>query len=302
MLFQPNLQEITQQYQYFIFDIWGVIHDGSQLYPGVLPRLEEIRALGKKICFLSNAPRRAKKASLVLHNLGIKPELYDFVLTSGETIFQFLQQSQNNPRELENLIGSQLKTSNGQNYYYYIGPKKDADLLDGLQYLPTTQPEMASFVIATGFDDDNSILAEKLPQLQAAIKHNLPMICVNPDLIVVKQNGAEMLCAGLLAAEYQKMGGRVVYFGKPHPLIYKQLFKLFAITTPQDLKQCLTIGDALETDILGANRNDIDSALIAGGILGRILNTRHGDLPNKAEVMTICQKYQCQPQFVIGKI
>ena len=47
------------------------------------------------------------------------------------------------------------------------------------------------------------------------------MICTNPDLIVDKGNRRE-LCAGSVAMVFEKMGGEVVYFGKPYPEVYNQ--------------------------------------------------------------------------------
>ena len=53
-------------------------------------------------------------------------------------------------------------------------------------------------------------------------KHvNKKMICTNPDLIVDRGNKRE-LCAGSIALVFEKMGGRVVYFGKPFPEVYNQ--------------------------------------------------------------------------------
>ena len=294
-IFCKNIAEIAKNYQYFILDIWGVIHDGNKLYPGVIEQLKYLRGLGKKICFLSNAPRRASKVAAVLNDFGIAADLYDFIITSGEATYLFLEQN----TDLQNLTGNHPK----DNYrYYYIGPEKDADLLNGLGYLAINEANKADFVVATGFDNDLSTIEEKLPQLQAAKQNNLTMICVNPDLIVVRQNGSEMICAGLLALEYQKMGGKVVYFGKPYHLVYEQVFKMFLIEGKTREAKILAIGDGLETDILGANNNGIDSALVAGGILASSLKIKYGELPNADLMQQICDKNHIYPKFVIGSL
>jgi len=51
MIFKENLLEIYQDYTHFVIDIWGVIHDGSHVYPGVIENLKKIRDSGKKIAF-----------------------------------------------------------------------------------------------------------------------------------------------------------------------------------------------------------------------------------------------------------
>ena len=48
------------------------------------------------------------------------------------------------------------------------------------------------------------------------------MICTNPDLIVHRGSSKEY-CAGTIAAIFEKLGGTVVYFGKPYPEIYNFL-------------------------------------------------------------------------------
>ena len=68
------------------------------------------------------------------------------------------------------------------------------------------------------------------------------MICTNPDLIVDKGNRRE-LCAGSVAMVFEKMGGEVVYFGKPYPEVYNQ-------SIDNKNKKILSIGDNLNTCLL----------------------------------------------------
>ena len=84
------------------------------------------------------------------------------------------------------------------------------------------------------------------------------MICTNPDLIVDKGNERE-LCAGSVAMVFEKMGGEVVYFGKPYPEVYNQ-------SIDNNDKKILSIGDNLNTDIKGANLLNYDSLLISNGV------------------------------------
>jgi HAD superfamily hydrolase (TIGR01459 family) len=84
------------------------------------------------------------------------------------------------------------------------------------------------------------------------------MICTNPDLIVDRGNKRE-LCAGSVAMVFEKMGGKVVYFGKPYPEVYNQ-------SIDNNNKKVLSIGDNLNTDIKGANLLNYDSLLISNGV------------------------------------
>ena len=84
------------------------------------------------------------------------------------------------------------------------------------------------------------------------------MICTNPDLIVDRGNKRE-LCAGSVAMVFEKMGGEVIYFGKPYPEVYN-------LSIDNKDKKILSIGDNLNTDIKGANLLNYDSLLISNGI------------------------------------
>jgi HAD superfamily hydrolase (TIGR01459 family) len=287
MEFKNNILELSDSYEYFVFDLWGVIHDGNDLYPGVVEKISQLRQKNKKICFLSNAPRRAYKAAEVLTRLGITKDLYDFIVTSGEAAYFDLKKNQENG----------FKTF-GKNYLY-IGPKKDLNLLDGLDYKMVQQAKDADFAITTGFDDDNSTIDEKLPQLIDAKNYNLPLICANPDFIVVRQNGKEVLCAGILGKEYEKMAGKVIYYGKPHQEVYKMVCELFKIDYSAKI---LAIGDSFETDICGANNFKIDCVLVTSGILANKLEVKFGEKADKNKLEVICTSYNLFPNFVIPSL
>jgi HAD superfamily hydrolase (TIGR01459 family) len=282
-----GIAEIAEKYDYFIFDVWGVVHDGSSLYPQALETFEYLNKIGKKICFLSNAPRRASKVEKTLNDFGITKDLYEFILTSGESGYLDLEQNQKN-----NFVNF------GKNYFY-IGPSKDIDLLDGLDYKKVENPSKADFVLTTGFENEYSKISEKLPLAIQANEFKLPMLCVNPDLIVVKQNGVEMICAGALALEYQKMGGVVNYYGKPFSKVYQMVLEKFSIPSE---KKVIAIGDGLETDIKGANDFKIDSVLVTGGILSKDLGIKFWQVAEDEKLNKICNSYKIFPNYIISNL
>ncbi len=290
MIFLNKLNDIIDSYDYYFLDVWGVIHDGITAYPGVLEAMKLLRAKNKKVCFLSNAPRRASKVAEVLKGYGITTDFYDFILTSGEATYLDLEKNQK-----ENFKNFGKK-------YFYIGPKKDMGLLDGLNYEKVESAAIADFAVTTGFDHDESKLEEKLPQALEAKKHNLPMICVNPDLIVIRQNGNIMICAGTLAQEYERLEGQVIYYGKPFSLVYKIACEIFFNIENREIPKdkIIAIGDGLETDIKGANAFGIDNILVTGGILSKSLGIRYDEVADKSKLEAICNEYQIFPKFVIS--
>ena len=111
---------------------------------------------------------------------------------------------------------------------------------------------------------------------------NKKMICTNPDLIVDRGDKRE-LCAGSVALVFEKMGGEVIYFGKPFPEVYNQ-------SIDNKEKKVLSIGDNLNTDIKGANLLNYDSLLISNGI--------HKDEIKKEGIDIVSKKYEVVVNFI----
>lgn len=275
MNFQTNIARFADQYDAFILDLWGVIHDGTHLYPGVKETLTALRQKGKKIVFLSNAPRRAEKVEERLNELGITPDLYDHVVSSGEVAFHFLAQ----PQDVT------IK-------YFYMGPEKDADLLDGLNFERVDHPFLADMVLNVDLFYPGQQLEELDELLLKMAARNLPMACVNPDIEVVKQDGTHWWCAGAVARRYEALGGEADYFGKPFPEAYEVCRTLLGKIQN---KLILCVGDNPDTDIRGANLMEMDSALVLGGILSRTL----GHEANPFRLKEICDQAGSEPTYVI---
>jgi len=112
------------------------------------------------------------------------------------------------------------------------------------------------------------------------------MICTNPDLIV-DRGGKRELCAGSVALVFEKMGGEVIYFGKPFPEVYNQ-------SIDNTNKKILSIGDNLNTDIKGANLLDYDSLLISNGV--------HKNEIKKDGVEKVSKKYEVVVNFIQSEL
>lgn len=275
-----KLSECVAPYEGLLIDLWGVIHDGIAPYKGAKECLYALRKEGKRIILISNAPRRASRAKKKLDEMGIPEACYDALITSGEVTYGYIKSGNH---------------SFGPSYMI-IGPERDADLLDGLPYTRTMDASQAGFAILTGIDTDDSTLDEKMPELQAARHYNLPMICANPDMVIVRQSGQRVLCAGALAKAYEHMGGTVAYFGKPYPTIYTEALALLKI---HDLKKIAAIGDNLDTDIEGANHLGIDTYLVTGGILHAFTHPANSSLPCQEKLYHYCHTHGTFPSAAL---
>ncbi len=242
---------LAQDHDGFIVDLWGVVHDGVTPYDGAVDCLLRLRAAGKRVVLLSNAPRRTRLVQAGLRAMGLPDDTYDAVLTSGEATRGAL---------LERTDPWFAKLGR---HVLHLGPLKDRDIFEGLDLDIVGDPADADFLLNTGPDDDSGESGPEpyLPLLRACAERGLPMLCANPDLEIVR-GGSRIICAGLLARFYEQYGGVVRSIGKPHPEVYDIVCPTLGVPR----SRILAVGDALATDIAGARAAGIASCWVLGGI------------------------------------
>ena len=264
--FYDDLNFMINDSEGLILDIWGVLWDGINVYPEALKTLEKLRKLNIPIILLSNAPRKSEIISKKLSKIGIGVDLYDKIISSGDVCRSELIRNTN--------LVSGLK-------YYFIGLKEDNDLLNNTKFQESHSPKDSDFVLITGPRDFDHILKNYTEELKECLKNKLPMICANPDKIVVRQSGKKIFCAGAIAEDYKKLGGTVKQFGKPHKNVFLEALKFLKMFSPKiNFNNVSIIGDGLDTDILGGNSVEINTILITSGILSHTLNIQYGQRPD----------------------
>ncbi|MFT3809477.1 MAG: TIGR01459 family HAD-type hydrolase [Micropepsaceae bacterium] len=245
-----SLGEIAGRYDAVLSDVWGVIHDGKAAFPEACAALARFRATSGPVLLLSNAPRPGDDVVKLLDQLGVPRDAYDGILTSGDATRAEM-------------------VRRGASAFHHIGPERDRTVWEGL---PTREVQLTSaeFILCTGlFDDERETPDDYAETLATAREAKLSMICANPDIQV--HRGSKLIwCAGALAAAYEKLGGEVIYFGKPHPPVYDTALKRLTGIKGAALEpsRILAIGDGLRTDILGANRVGVDALFVTAGIHG----------------------------------
>ena len=232
-----GLREVYKKYDAFFIDLWGVIHNGIQIYSGAIEVLENLHKLNKRFVLMSNAPRPSRNTKKFLLDLKMNKMFAKTVFTSGEAALKSLE---------KNIYGKK---------FYHLGPKRDNDLIRGFEENKRSLEE-CDFILCTGFLDNKEDLLDFYKNLLKDYTR-LKMICTNPDLIVHRGSKKEY-CAGTLAEIFKQLGGKVIYFGKPHPEIYK-----FCVKKDEKI---LVIGDNIRTDIKGANNMKFDSLFITNGV------------------------------------
>jgi HAD superfamily hydrolase (TIGR01459 family) len=245
-----GMRGLAPKYDGFILDLWGVVHDGTAPFPGVLDCMRLLLDAGKRLVLLSNAPRRADDVVRRIAAIGVPAGLYHGVMSSGEEAWLHLHRRD---EPFYAALGRRC---------LQIGSDRDLEIRQGLDLDFVNAPAEADFILSTGPAEWDDTIETYAPVLQAARQRDLPMVCANPDLVVIHA-GKPALCAGALAEEYERLGGRVRWHGKPHPSVYDSCLGLLGIG---DRSRILAIGDSLRTDIAGAANAGIDSLLVTGGV------------------------------------
>ncbi len=265
-----SLSEIHSLYDCFFIDLWGVVHNGLKVFENVIDTLKFLREKKKEIFFLTNAPRRSSMIIKQLSEFGVYRSLYDDVISSGEVTWQKIK----NEKKIN---------------CYLIGPPRDYHLVEGLNLNIVKETTDVDIIINTGPWGDDDLLENYKPILNKLVKTNPLMICSNPDKTVVRGDNF-MICAGLLAEYYEKIGGKVEYYGKP----YEEIYEFTYLKIKKKSSRILVIGDSLDNDIKGANIQNLDSLLITSGIHRNVNNDKGVD---KEELNALIKKKKIFPKF-----
>ena len=266
-----HLSEIYDAYNTFVIDLWGVMHDGIKLNEKAIEAVAQLKKKSKKIVFLSNAPRPSEKVVNFLLKMKMDKQYLSNIITSGEAAMHAINQ---------NKYG---KT------FFHLGPPRDASVFEKVKANKTTI-DSCDFILCTGLFDEGESNSNKLQLYKNALdyyrnflsKHiSKKLLCTNPDLTVHRGNKEEY-CAGYIAKIFEELGGKVIYYGKPHKEIYDMCFDLN--------EKVLAIGDNLRTDIKGANNLNKDCIFISNGV-------HRDEFNNHLELKKLLNKYQVNANY-----
>ena len=242
-----NFSEIEEKYDSIICDIWGVIHNGQELFKSSIECLLRYKDIGYLIILVTNAPRPSAEIKNILQKMGLNEKCYDKIITSGDLTQKILNKGD---------LGSSC---------YHIGPDRDLKVFDGVN-VKRVEFDSADFIFVTGLNNDETENDESyLPLLMSAKKRNLKLLCANPDIWV--QRGNDLIpCAGAISQKYKSIGGETINIGKPFAPIFDEAMKQIMVISGRDLNSTIVIGDGIDTDIKGANNYNLDSLLTLGGL------------------------------------
>jgi HAD superfamily hydrolase (TIGR01450 family) len=273
-----GVRDIVHDYDVFLLDMWGVMHDGTRPYEGVLDVVQKLKQAGKRMIVLSNSSKRLDSSIRMLRKLGFDPE-HDFeqIITSGEVAFNMLlrngkhdcavlpewDQISSAPRgETQQQMRKALVLGSGDG---------DRDYCESCGWSLSGIDE-AELIVARGTFtiDDGTVVCRKnqsdihfydalLEQsLWRAASRRLPMLVCNPDKVRPDADRPPM--PGKIGDMYetalgggQEASNLVKRVGKPFADVYN-----LALAGVDRSRVCM-VGDALETDVKGGSNAGVDT-------------------------------------------
>lgn len=322
-----GFRELVDHYDVFLLDMWGVLHDGTTPYDGVLDTLRKLHEHNKKLVVLSNSSKRLEYSRQGLIRLGFDPDnWFDDIITSGEVTYNLLSKSssqgiaatasmsgvdKNTPwwDRLQRNINS---NGNQQKLILFGSGDSDEEYCHSCGWQITHHIDEASLLLARGTNTLGATDSRTDPEsyqrtvediLSKAAKLRLPLLIANPDKIRPDANLSPM--PGAIAERYRELLGTddanqlIEYIGKPFPTVYQR-----ALGGLKGKDRVCMVGDALETDVVGGTAAGIDTVWVVddGVFAGSSLSpTELVDKFNQQREMTYARGREVQPSWVVSR-
>lgn len=273
-----SLRQIIDDYDYFILDQWGVLHDGVAPYAHALPALALLEEHGKPFVILSNSGKRSAPNQARLVRLGFPESISRHILTSGELAWRALSETVDSPLAAIADKSCFIIAQPGENGLIQETPWREA---------PVDQAGMilvAGLTAEAKFEDYSEALA-------VGLERDLPMACANLDFDALFGTKTAF-GPGRLAHWYAEQGGTVHRFGKPEPSAFSGAQAMLGVMP--DMRGIM-VGDSLYHDIAGAMRAGIDTLFVTSGIHGTTL--AEGDFERNLKALS--DKIGAMPTYTI---
>ena len=257
MTIEICFSDLLDRYDAILLDAYGVLVDLSGALPGAAAWVDELNRRGKPYWLASNtAARLPESAARRYQGFGLAIPA-ERILSSGMLLKPWFAD--------HGLVGRRARVLGPEDSRRYAELAGAAVVEPGEAFDVLVLADQAGFPFVETVDE---VLSALIARLDAGL--DTPMVLPNPDLVYPIGRGCGItsgaVAAMIEAALRQRYPGRsgleFVRLGKPHPGLFEAAVALAGS------RKVVMIGDQLETDIVGAHRFGIDSALVPGVLTG----------------------------------
>ena len=229
----------------YIFDLDGTVYRGDRLLAGAAETIRGLRAAGRRVVFLSNKPIDTRESyARKLRALGIPTRTAD-VINSSFVLARYLSRRS---------AGADL---------FVIGERPLLIELRRAGFRIVGNGDQADWVVIAF---DRTFDYAKLTGALYAVRRGARLIATNPDRTCPVEGGEIPDCAAMIGAVEGATGTRVkVIVGKPSRITLDACLVQMGLRA----RDCLMIGDRLETDIRMGREAGMAAALVLTGVTDR---------------------------------
>lgn len=244
-----GITEIADQYDGFLIDQWGVIHDGNHLYPDVKNVLGRLQQAGKTVLILTNSSKTNQvNETRLREKFNLSSDFYTSIVSSAQLLRDLMQQKKYFPW---NGFGNKVfVVDNGQN----------AALIEGTDLERVEDVSQAETIMFLDIPEGETHI-DNQEWINTGIEKGLPLLCPSADTLTVTVNGV-FGGMGSVVHDYRTKGGLVINVGKPEKLVYEHCATILNGIEPGRI---LAIGDQIGSDVIGAKSFGYDAALVSTG-------------------------------------
>lgn len=255
-----TLRHLIAAYDALLLDAYGVLVDKGGPLEGAVELIGRLNALGKPYFILTNSASRLPELMAVeFQALGLAVPA-ERIITSGLLLTRFFAE-----RGLAVKPCVVLGPEDAVRYVERAGGNV-VDLTPDADAEVVVLADQKGFPVLDGMDHTLSLI---LRRLDAGLPLHLALC--NPDLIYpvapgqygFTAGGLALMIEGVLRERYPEARLEFTRLGKPHAPLFEEAARR------SGGGRLVMIGDQLATDILGANRYGIDSALVGTGLARR---------------------------------
>lgn len=227
-------------------DLDGVVYTGPGPVPHAVESLNRAAGEGRRLGFITNNASRTD-ASVAAHLTGLGiPVAAGDVVTSPQAAMRLLRDTVPPGSTILVVGGEGLVVEVEKAGFRVTRSAEDAPAAVVQGFAPEvgwTQLAEAAYALATPVEDGG-----------------IPWIATNTDWTIPQARGVAPGNGTLVSAVHTAVGRLATVAGKPETPIFREAVARFGAQSP------LFLGDRLDTDILGAARAGIRSALVLTGI------------------------------------
>ncbi len=132
---KEGLKSIVDNYDLYFIDLWGVIHNGIEIFKSSIEVLNELTKLDKEYILLTNAPRPNANVRIFIEKMGMDKKISTKVYTSGEAALDYL---------IANFK---------EKKFFHIGPSRDFSLFKTFEKNKINDLNKAEYLLCSGLFD-----------------------------------------------------------------------------------------------------------------------------------------------------